>query len=292
MTAPTRRAACAAALVFSLALALGGPGPAAAAADQRTVDLRLGERGGVMVGDETVDQLVDGEVLRVHVSGASAYGRGKVRQCVATVRDVARCTNAFPVQFREDGTASFQYQAIDPGGCDGTMPCVLVVDDLDAARRALAFTVFGGPAPPAPVATLTPPGPYEPGQAVRVDISGLTPGAEVSAGFCATQCGARHGAQAGPGGSAVVDVTIGERCRDCGLTVVAGVSSTTLDVPFVPAPAPRYDPARLVGGLVAAAALLVLAWRLAATIDWRPPSEAATPDLDAASLDGPSESWR
>ena len=277
-----RAALGAAALATSALLSVGAAG---AADEQRDVELRLVDRDAVSLGGAVVDRLTDGDVLRVHVTGASEHGRGQVRQCLASVESYVRCRNSFPVQFREDGTATFQYQVSDPGGCDGSTPCVLVVEDLDDGRRAGAFTVFGGPAPPAPVATVDPAGPYEPGQRVRVDASGVVPGATVTAGFCATTCGPIRQARADSSGHAEIEVLIGDRCRRCVVVVVAGVSSTTLEAPFVAAPSARYDVPRLISGLVAAAALLLLAWWIVANVDWRPPSEAATPDLDAAPLE-------
>ncbi|MBA3983423.1 MAG: hypothetical protein H0X61_07775 [Acidimicrobiia bacterium] len=55
-------------------------------------------------------------------------------------------------------------------------------------------------------------------------------------------------------------------------------------MPFAPPPQPGYDASRLTVGLLVGAALLVAAWRIVAAVDWSPPSEAATPDLDAAEL--------
>jgi hypothetical protein len=46
-----------------------------------------------------------------------------------------------------------------------------------------------------------------------------------------------------------------------------------------------YDVARLVAGLGLAALLLAVAAWLVRTTDWRPPTEADTPELDGATLD-------
>ena len=80
-----------------------------------------------------------------------------------------------------------------------------------------------------------------------------------------------------------LDVRVGERCRGCGIAVVAGSARVVLPVSFVAEPAPQYEPARLVAGLLIAAVLLVVAWRIVVTTDWRPPAEAAVPDPDEAS---------
>jgi hypothetical protein len=46
-----------------------------------------------------------------------------------------------------------------------------------------------------------------------------------------------------------------------------------------------YDPLRLAAGLGLAVLLLVVALWLVRTTDWRPPSEADTPELDRVSRD-------
>ena len=61
-------------------------------------------------------------------------------------------------------------------------------------------------------------------------------------------------------------------------------SPPVVRVPFAPPPRADYDARRLTLGLLVAAGFLVAAWRIVATIDWRPPSEADTPDLDLAEL--------
>jgi hypothetical protein len=66
--------------------------------------------------------------------------------------------------------------------------------------------------------------------------------------------------------------------------VIGSTHDTLTPVPFAPPPRPDYDERRLTLGLLLAAALLATAWRIVAAIDWRPPSEADTPDLDAAQL--------
>jgi hypothetical protein len=96
--------------------------------------------------------------------------------------------------------------------------------------------------------------------------------------FCAGACGGRHVGPADDTGRATLSLRVGSRCDDCGIAVVAGSSRTMLPVTFVAQPAPRYDPARVLACLVLAGALLVVAWRLIVTTDWRPPSEAAVPD--------------
>ena len=208
-----------------------------------------------------------------------------MRQCTVTVTGFERCGNRFPVQFGAEGQATFQYQLVDPGGCDGGAACAVVVGDRAGERLAYAFTVFGGPAPPPPAVALTPPGPYEPGDDVRVEVSSLVPGARVRAAFCATTCGPSTTSTADGAGTAAVGVSVGERCGGCGIVVVAGASSALVPVSFVPPPSADYDLARVVAGLLAAALFLLLARRIVVSVDWRPPSEAQIPDVDLASPD-------
>ena len=122
-----------------------------------------------------LDHLADGDVLDVSVVDATEGANGSVRQCVRTFGRVSGCTNRYPVQFDDTGHARFQYQLTDPGNCGPGGSCVLVVDDPDGERQALAVLVFGAPAPPPPTVTISPTELVEEGDQVRVDITGLPP---------------------------------------------------------------------------------------------------------------------
>lgn len=54
---------------------------------------------------------------------------------------------------------------------------------------------------------------------------------------------------------------------------------TLLALEFTAPPPPVWRPDRLIAGLSVAAALIALAPRIVVTVDWRPPSEAETPEL-------------
>ncbi|MDQ3738004.1 MAG: hypothetical protein M3337_02405 [Actinomycetota bacterium] len=231
-----------------------------------------------------LDHLDDGDVLDVTVTDGVPGGRGTVRQCVRTTSGMASCVNDFPVQFGERGDARFQYQLVDTGRCGPARSCVLVVDDAGRTRRAVAHTVFGAPAPPPPVVTVTPGRLFEEGDEVQVVIGALTPGTTVQVGYCEPGCGNFTRVGADPLGLATTSVTIGANCERCGIAVIGGVHDSLTAMPFAPPPQPGYDTSRLTMGLLIAAALLITAWRIVATVDWRPPSEAATPDLDAVEL--------
>jgi hypothetical protein len=263
-----------------LAAAVVLSAPASPDDDRREVRLAAMPTAEEVVDAPTLDRLAPGDVLVVRVTDGVANASGRVQQCRLTADGVDRCTNAFPVLFDGDGAAAFQYQLVDPGGCGSTNTCVVVVADEDGERAAFAFTFFGTDAPPPPQVALSPRGPYEPGDRVQVEVSSLRPGSAARVAFCAEECGGESRITAGDDGTARATVVVGERCRDCGVVVVTGSGRTRVGVEFTSLPAPELDPPRLVGGLAVAAALLLLAWRIIVSVDWRPPSEAATPELD------------
>ena len=163
-----------------------------------------------------LDELVDGDVLRVRVTDGEAGALGTVMQCSTA------CWNRYPVTFDDDGVAVFQYE-LERRDCEPASSCVVRVEVGD--RTAVGFTVFGGPAPPAPSVTIDPSGPVTPGDAVTVTVDDLAPGAPVRASFCAgSDCGGGHVGRADDAGHVAMTVTIGDRCFDCGIAVVAGSS--------------------------------------------------------------------
>ena len=93
------------------------------------------------------------------------------------------------------------------------------------------------------------------------------------------RCDRAERADAGADGTARLEVTAGGSCRRCAIVVVGGAAASRTPVTFVAPPSARYDAWRVVAGLGAAAAFLLVAWWLIVTVDWRPPSEAATPEL-------------
>ena len=237
-----------------------------------------------VVPTPVLDQLAAGDVLDVSVVDGTDGANGAVRQCVRTLGGVTGCTNRYPVQFDDRGHARFQYQLTDPGDCGPGGSCVLVVDDRDGERRALAVLVFGAQAPPPPTVTISPAELVEEGDQVRVDITGLQPESAVRIGYCDPECTRSTRIMADMTGRASTTVVVGAPCDRCGVAVIGSTHDTLTPVPFAPPERPDYDERRLTLGLLLAAALLATAWRIVAAIDWRPPSEADTPDLDAAQL--------
>ena len=262
--------------------ALGGMGPADDDGGDVVVEMARDEQS---VGPTPVlDHLTGGDVLDITVVDGTAGSKGAVRQCVRTFGGVGGCTNQYPVQFGDRGDARFQYQLTDPGDCGPGGSCVLVVDDLNGERRALAVLVFGGPAPPPPIVTISPTELVEEGDDLLVDIAGLQPGSVVQVGYCDPECATPTRVVADVRGQATSIVTVGAPCGRCGVAVIGSAHDTLTAVTFAPPPRADYDARRLMPGLLVAGGLLVAAWRIVFTIDWRPPSEADTPDLDLAEL--------
>jgi hypothetical protein len=250
--------------------------PAADEDNRHELTMRAGPFDQVI--DETVDELDDGDVLAILVTEGERGERGTVRQCRLLTDGVTDCHNSFPILFDDDGRATFQYQLRDRGRCGADATCVVAASTGD--ETAMAFTVFGEPAPPPPDVRLSPAGPVAPGSTLHVDATGLPPGAPVQAAFCDDTCDRAERAAAGPDGTARFDVDVGGPCSACAIVVVGGAAVSRTPVRFEAAPSARYDEWRLVAGLAAAAAFLLGAWWLITNVDWRPPSEAATPELD------------
>jgi hypothetical protein len=234
-----------------------------------------------------VERLADGDVLHVRAEGFDPFTRTRVRQCTRVGLDFGACGNAFPVQTGGDGVAEFQYQV--RGGrreCGPGAACVVVVGD--DTRAAFAYTVFGAPAPAPASVRVTPAGPYRVGQRVEVSVEGLGRGAEVGLVYCAPECGPVRRLRADAAGRADGAVELSRRCGRGERCVVVATGLATRDlrvaVPFTSPPAARYETRRVAVGLGLAAALLALAWWVVRRTDWRPPTEAGTPLLDAAEL--------
>ena len=144
--------------------------------------------------------------------------------------------------------------------------------------------IFGAAAPPPPTVEVSPTELVEEGDRLLVEITGLPPDAVVRVGYCDPECTAATRVVADSSGRASDTVVAGAPCEECGVAVIAGPHETMTPVSFAPLPVPGYDARRLAIGLVVAAVLLATAWRIVTAVDWSPPSEADTPDLDMAEL--------
>jgi hypothetical protein len=262
-----------------------------------------------------LDQLDPRVVLRVDAFGFEPDRRGSVRQCVRGVSGRERCGNRFPVLFDENGHARFQYLAgdhfLDPGSVAPTCmraesSCVVRLSD--GTTSVAVHTVFGGSAPEARAMVTPAPDAVDPGDRLRVALSGFRPGTTVRVALCAApavsgtrRCGG-SGAETrvaiGPDGSGRAGIRLGEpvvgsdgvRCgrhTRCALVVQAGggaVAFAPVEVSYASGPGASYDRARLALGVVLLLLLLGAVVVLFRTTDWRKPSEAETPEMDAAEL--------
>jgi hypothetical protein len=233
--------------------------------------------------------LRDGDVLRLRVDGLRYEDAPSVRQCRWAPDGLTDCRNAFPVTLGDMGEAVFQYQLDDaPAGGDGCGPdaaCVVVVG-AEQGPVAVLSTVFGAPAPGPVRLDLASDGPHEVGTRLPVVAHDLPAGARVGLAFCSPRCRAVRTVTVAPDGTARATLDLTARCEGrCVVAVLgAGARGTSTPVHLVAAPTPDHQPGRIAATLAGAALLLAVAWLAIGRTDWRPPSEAATPELDAAEL--------
>lgn len=266
------------AVVLAIGLALGSGLAPPPPGEPQPIRVAAHAPDEVGVPPPVVDHLAAGDVLRIQVTGGVEDAEATVAQCRRTPDGLAGCRNRFPVRFGPAGTATFQYQLVDPGGCGADDGCVVVVRDLDETSVAIVWTVFADGAPAPPTVSLVPPGPYARGSDVRVGLSAGAPATRYTLAVCDPDCERAAQLTTDGTGSGTARVRIPDRCAACRIVVLG--PATSVSVPFsLSAPAgPDYRLPRLVGGLLAALVLLAAAWNLIASTDWRPPSEAATGD--------------
>ncbi len=235
-----------------------------------------------------VAHLEDRDVLRIRAEGFEPHSAIQVRQCRRTVDGFPGCWNHFPVEVGGNGGATFQYQLFDEGNnrCGPDDACAVLVGP-NAGDLAFAYTVFGAGAPDPARLRIEPVGPYEEGVRVEVTASDLPAGSSAGIGLCARTCARTRPVRADEDGIARVTVTMRPRCdgQPCVVALIGtGARDAILPVRFAPAPVPEHDARRIGLALSGAGGALLLAWFLARRTDWEPPSEAATPALDAAEL--------
>jgi len=279
----------------------------------REVAVRVQAEGEFAPPPEIVDRLPARAVLLVEATGFQSGSTGVIEQCSA-----AGCGNAFPVLFGDTGGARLQYLVTDEfetsfssstrsTGRPSDPPCIVRVSS--AGSVAMLATVFGGAAPPPRAVTIAAPTRgFDDGDAVLISVRGFTPGERVQAMLCAApaasgtaRCGtpgpvAPFSIGADGNGSAALVVRRGAvgservacgRETTCGIVVVSAGSflpGVAVPIEFAAGPAASYDATRVLTGLAIAALLLALATFLVRTTDWRKPSEADTPELDAVAL--------
>jgi hypothetical protein len=253
--------------------------PSPPAQDPLDVHLVAASQDDVNVPTTVVDELRDGDVIRVYVTAGEPDAAGTVAQCRIAVDTAARCDNQFPVRFGPEGEAAFQYQLRDDGQCDASSACAMVVRDDAGKRIASTWIVFGEAVRPAPTVRLVPDGPRRPGSEIVVEVTGASPASTLSVAICGERCAPVTSLAIGDGGTGDARLRVPENCSHCRLVVAGAAKSVVVLVDLTTPPGPRYDPWRVAAGLLAAVLLLLTAWRIVATTDWRPPSEANVPDV-------------
>lgn len=263
------------------------------------IDASAGDRGGVA---PAVDGLEPAGAVEVRAIGFHSSERGRVELCAAQVASAPSCAARFPVLFDEDGAAAFQYvlrTSAVVGGCGaGRATCLVRVTD-DTGRSGTS-QVVAGDRQNGPEVQVAPATGLREGTVVAVSVRPVAPGTPVVAVLCAAPgvgdlsgCGAPGTpSRAGGSGEAASTVTVDRSTpcgpgRGCAVVVLSGdgfVAAPPVPVSFSLGAGPRYRSGRVAGGLLVGLAALAGAAVLRRRTDWRQPSEAATPEMDATDL--------
>jgi len=258
----------------------------------------------------TIDDLGPDPVVHVVAAGFEPFERGFVELCVSKLDLFPSCAGRFPVQFFEDGGADFQFQVrstFAPGGCRyGEVTCTVRVTGSASGRTGTVQTVVGS-APPGEV-TVTPRSGLHDHTVVEVSVAHFPSDTQATALLCALPGGydvrrcvaGRTAARflVGPDGAGKTELDLrtgpvganGVPCgprHPCGVLVVSGdgfVAAPSVPLHFARGPGATYNQRRLAAGLTIAVALALTAVIVARRTDWTKPTEAATPDVDAADL--------
>lgn len=223
-----------------------------------------------------VDRREVGDVVEVRGRDFDPGASGAIGQCGSMA--ARRCRNLAPVVADDAGHVRAAYRLEGPASGS-----VLLVEI--AGQRAVASLVFGAPAPPPPRVRL------DPSRVLSID--GGAPRSLVIVARCAADaralddgCHARQMVRLDDSGRGRVRI---EPRRDDGLVVVAAESESVLTEPVfmsgIRRSEVRLEASRTLAGVVVALFLLGMAAFIIRTTDWRPPSEASTPFLDAATSD-------
>ena len=191
----------------------------------RAVSVEATTAGAWGVAVPVVDRLDDGDVLAITVTDGVARSEGTVRQCTQTATGFDGCTNRFPVQFGDDGRRRFQYRSSIPARAAGrrpaswssVMPAAIARPSwprCSAARRRLH----------------PPPCSRRPGRTRRARRSPsrcptCTPAPTSRRRSAPRRAAVPRHAVAEPDGTATIAVTVGDRCRGCGVVVVSGAGA-------------------------------------------------------------------
>jgi len=250
-----------------------------------------------------VGSLPLGGVVRVKVDGFGWHDKALADQCVTELGRHTVCGPSITVQFDSDGHADFLFVVrgdIAPGGCRlGSATCLLRVRTSD--REAIIQTVLGDPYVAGRVAVTA-----RDGEGVDVAVVGFPAGSRATAVLCAPLLtyDARRCSEGlstfslDADGAGRTTVTIGarhvgtdelscgprSRCEVMVLAEPGYVAAPGAVVALAGGARVSYTAERVLTGILVAVALLGLAVTIVIRTDWTKPTEAATPDLDAADL--------
>lgn len=252
-----------------------------------------------------VGGLSPGGAVRVAISGFEWHERAVAELCVVEVGRARACAGWLPVQADGDGRAEILFAVpgnVTVGGCRAGRPtCLIRARSLESDREAVAQVVLVDPFVPGTV-RVTPARGVVDGQSVEVAVSGFPPGTSARALLCGPPGGydGERCQALGMGASLTIDergqgrtalaVSAGSLCgprRPCAVSVVVNdgyLAAPAVPISFARGPGVDYRSGRVATGLGVALALLALALVVAWRTDWAKPSEAATPDMDAADL--------
>lgn len=230
--------------------------------------------------------LEDGDVRMVEIAFDGAVTLHQCRAGSVTADRCAAGVVALAVDRSPGALVELRTGIHTPAGrvdCTATS-CVLAAFDGPELLLEVPL-VFGGPSPPPPRATVTPPSGVRAGQDVIVTVGGLAPGAAGRVAFCtaaegATTARCRDDAAAelspplGPRGEATATVRVGScpRTDRCAVRVaISGAPPAYAELDFASPPGPDLGRGQLAGGLAAAGALFVAAMVLIRRTDWTNP---------------------
>jgi hypothetical protein len=259
---------------------------------------------------DMVDRLREDAVVHVLVAGFEPFEAGFVEQCVTALGRLKTCLGRFPVQAGEDGGVDVQYllnTSSVPGACVyGRETCTLEVVGNASSRWGQAQLIVGEFHPGQIL--VRPRLRLRDGQNVEVAVTGFPADTSATALLCAP-LGSYDVRHCDPNsasefrldleGRGATQLTVrtgslgiaGTGCGprdDCGVQVVTSagfVAAPMVPLQFSLGPGASYNGARLAVGLGVAVLLLLLAVIVVRRTDWTKPSEAATPDVDAADLE-------
>lgn len=181
--------------------------------------------------------IVDGETVPVRATGLHP-GSVLFAQLCETAR--VRCTGIGELEVRDDGTVDDAIRLwrvfgawVEPGAEGSSnvdcaaVACHVMLDGPTSSRRALpvlgvTFDATRGARTP-PTAKLSDPGPFAPGDRVRVEVRGASPGAVAEATLCSSGgewCSGGGGVPVASDGTATFEVRI-ERGAPTGIATLA-----------------------------------------------------------------------